>query len=496
MSFDEDGREEREEADADALRIDGDVLHASQASAGRLRRRRLRTRLRNLAPSEGDDGDEGASDSAVDDANDDEDTEEADPAEEETEPPVVVCARCYSLVHYGRVKSSEAEPLLPTFDVDTMVSRVLQSPNSRLRLRPPVFVVVVDMMDFDGSLLRGAMRLVQDFNDAGRSREPGAGLVLCVNKLDLLPASLNENRLREWIYARLAALGLRRPHKTCLVSAALGAGIRGLLSQLESLTSVHSDVYLIGSQNAGKSSLINAMALMTGGRTAVTVAEMPGTTITPVMLDSSAIVIPNRQQVRIFDTPGALHAHSVTSRLGLEENKDLLGRGRRFEPRTFRIGAGGSILASTLLQVDVVDCTAATFYLTLWVSPAVSVFMGKTERADVHRVNEAGKLLVPAPASSPARGDDDGDEDASRPRFVKTRIRVEGDDWGRSSEDIAIAGLGWVAVGLNGKATLDIGTHEGVSVTRRAALAPEYARAFNKPGFDRRAPNKSRRRKK
>ena len=510
-------KEEDEEVlpDIDARgRTNGDYKDAAAAAdddddagvetrAGRRRRRRRELRMR-LRPSAHVSAGAGGGDNVFDDDGGEENRDDGrglqvmdhetaivdgmELEEEEEEVSDVVCARCFSLVNYGRIKSVDAETLLPSFDVDAMVARVLQSPNTRKRLRPPVFVVVVDMMDFDGSLLRGAMRLVQEFNDIGRARDPGAGLILCVNKIDLLPASMGENKLREWIYARLAALGLRRPHKTCVVSAALGAGITNLLSQLEKLTSVHSDVYLIGSQNAGKSSLINAMAAATGGRTAVTVAEMPGTTITPVMLDTSAILIPNRQQVRIFDTPGALHPHSVTSRLGLEENKDLLGRGRRFEPRTFRIGAGNSVLASSLLQVDVVECSAATLYITLWVSPAVSAFMGKTPRADVHRVNEAGKLLVPSLAP-PRDGEDEGPSSSS-PRFVKTRIRVRGDDWHQSSEDVAIAGLGWIAIGVNGTATLDIGTHEGVGVTRRAPLATEYATAFNKPGFDRRASNR------
>lgn len=45
------------------------------------------------------------------------------------------------------------------------------------------------------------------------------------------------------------------------------------------------------------------------------------------------------------------------------------------------------------------------------------------------------------------------------------------------------AGLGWVAVGVKGRAKLAVWVAPGVAVTTRPALIPDYAKEFCRPGF-------------
>ena len=68
-------------------------------------------------------------------------------------PPPVLCARCFSLRNYGRVKSAAAEASLPGFDLEQKVGRKL----ALARFRRQVVLVVVDVADFDGSLPRKAL---------------------------------------------------------------------------------------------------------------------------------------------------------------------------------------------------------------------------------------------------------------------------------------------------------------------------------------------------
>ncbi|DBA79361.1 TPA: hypothetical protein ACH3X2_000014 [Trebouxia sp. C0005] len=62
-------------------------------------------------------------------------------------------------------------------------------------------------------------------------------------------------------------------------------------------------------------------------------------------------------------------------------------------------------------------------------------------------------------------------------------ILLEGNNWKESSVDIAIAGLGWIAVGVKGPADLRLWVHKGVGVTTHASMLPDYAQDLERPGF-------------
>jgi 50S ribosome-binding GTPase len=74
------------------------------------------------------------------------------------------------------------------------------------------------------------------------------------------------------------------------------------------------DIFVIGAQNAGKSSLLNALRWQAGSaeRTApLTTAALPGTTLALLQVDG----LPLLGKSRCYDTPGVPHHHQLTSRL-------------------------------------------------------------------------------------------------------------------------------------------------------------------------------------
>lgn len=60
---------------------------------------------------------------------------------------------------------------------------------------------------------------------------------------------------------------------------------------------------------------------------------------------------------------------------------------------------------------------------------------------------------------------------------------MTGDSWEQSSVDVAVAGLGWVGIGVKGTAVLQAWTYEGVAVTTHEAMVYDMAAIFEKPGF-------------
>jgi hypothetical protein len=216
----------------------------------------------------------------------------------------------------------------------------------------------------------------------------------------------------------------------------------------------------------------------TGGRGEPTVAPVPGTTLGLLRVAG----VPLGPKQRVFDTPGVRHGYQLTTRLQLEEVSMVLPR-RRLKPRTWRLGEGSSLLIGGLARVDVVASPAPTLYLTAYVSDDVVCHMGRTDGAGERRDKHVGGLLVPP--LSPARMDEIGP-------LVPRDAEVAGDHWDRSGTDIAIAGVGWVAVGVKGAAKLRVWAPEGVSVTTHESLVPDYAKDFQRPGWSDLLPAKSR----
>lgn len=257
----------------------------------------------------------------------------------------VVCARCHSLRHYGRVKDPTVENLLPDFDFDHTVGRKLALTSGTRS----VVLMVVDAADFDGSFPKKVAKLVSDTIDEhstawkqGRSGNVPR-VVLVVTKIDLLPSSLGPTRLEHWVRTRAREGGADKITSVHLVSAVRDWGLKNLVDDVSSLAGPRGNVWAIGAQNAGKSTLINAIGKHSGGKIAhLTEAPVPGTTLGIVRVEG---VLPGK--TKLFDTPGLLHPHQITTRLTREE-QSLVNISKELKPRTYRIKVS-HFLALTIL---------------------------------------------------------------------------------------------------------------------------------------------------
>ncbi|KAL6844882.1 hypothetical protein ACP4OV_025541 [Aristida adscensionis] len=396
-------------------------------------------------------------------------------AEAMGESKVVVCARCHSLRHYGRVKRPDAERLLPDFDFVAAVGPRLASPSGARSL----VLLLADASDFDGSFPRAVARLVaaageahrRDWKHGAPANLPRA--VLVVTKLDLLPtASLSPDDVHAWAHSRARAgagadLRLAGVH---LVSAARGWGVRDLLDHVRELAGPRGNVWAVGARNVGKSTLLNAIARCSGvaGGPTLTEAPVPGTTLDVIKVDGVL-----GAQAKLFDTPGLLHGHQLTSRLTRDELK-LVQITKEMRPRTYRIKTGQSIHIGGLIRLDIEDLTVGSIYVTVWASPLVPLHMGKTENAATMIKEHFGLQLQPPIGQE--RVNELG-------KWVRKEFRVSGNSWDANSKDIAIAGIGWFGVGLKGDAVLGLWTYDGVDVISRSSLVHERASIFEEAGF-------------
>lgn len=248
-------------------------------------------------------------------------------------------------------------------------------------------------------------------------------------------------------------------------------GMKSLTKGIEERCGLKGEAWFVGSQNAGKSSLIKCLSeyyKRGSSKKAPSVSHQPGTTLGPVQVKE---LLPGRRAV--VDTPGLLQSHQISARLPGEEAKLILPR-KPPMPRTFRVPEGTSIHLGALARVDVDKCPSRTIYLTAWVSESVMTHMGKVENAEAVFERHAGSKL--RPPCSRERVDELG-------KWQGGTIPVDGESWSYNSVDIAIAGLGWVSVRCSGRAWLTVWTGEGADVRVRRALVWDVARDFEKPGF-------------
>ncbi|KAL8495878.1 hypothetical protein ACS0TY_019843 [Phlomoides rotata] len=303
---------------------------------------------------------------------------------------VTVCARCHSLRNYGQVKNQVAENLIPDFDFDRLISTRLMKPTGNADAT--VVVMVVDCVDFDGSFPKRAakslFKSLGEGKDGSKHSKKLPKLVLVATKIDLLPSQVSPARLDRWVRHRAKANGAPKLSAVYMVSSRKDLGVRNLLAFVKDLAGPRGNVWVIGAQNAGKSTLINAFSKKEGVKVAkLTEAPIPGTTLGILRIGG---ILPAK--AKMYDTPGLLHPYLMSIRLNRDEQKMIEIR-KELLPRTFRIKAGQAIHVGGLVRLDLDQASVETIYVTVWASPSVSLHLGKIENAAEIKEKHAGIRL-------------------------------------------------------------------------------------------------------
>ncbi|XWS65376.1 hypothetical protein CRYUN_Cryun05aG0107400 [Craigia yunnanensis] len=155
---------------------------------------------------------------------------------------VTVCARCHSLRNYGQVKNQSVENLIPDFDFDRLITT----------------------------------RLIKPTGNADR-----------------------------WVRHRAKAGGAPKLNGIYLVSLRKDLGVKNMLAFIKELAGPRGNVWVIGAQNAGKSTLINALAKKEKANiTRLTEAPIPETTLGILRIGGILSA-----KAKMYDTSGLLHPY-------------------------------------------------------------------------------------------------------------------------------------------------------------------------------------------
>lgn len=332
----------------------------------------------------------------------------------------VICQRCFRLKNYNEVQDVglDSEDFL----------NLLQG----LSDKPGIVVNIVDVFDFEGSFIHAIKRIV------GNKK-----IILVANKIDILPKQINKRRVSEWIRQSAKNYGLY-PDDVVLISAVKGFGIDDLMASIDKHRKGQ-DVYIVGTTNVGKSTLINRLIEESvGEKDVVTTSKVPGTTLD--MID-----IPLDDNSLMYDTPGIIQAHQMTHLVTTKELNTIIPK-KEIKQRVFQLNEAQTLFIGGLARIDYIKGGNKRPFICFF-SNDLNIHRTKLEKADTLWKEQIGKLLAPP------HDETHFDFDHLKQVDIKTKDK---------RQDIMISGLGFIT--LEEGATLTITVPKSVDVVVRPSI--------------------------
>ncbi|MCS7458541.1 ribosome biogenesis GTPase YqeH [Paenibacillus doosanensis] len=334
----------------------------------------------------------------------------------------VICQRCFRIKNYNEVSGI-------TLDQDDFLKLLSHVGTTR-----SLVVNIVDIFDFEGSLISGLPRFV--------GNNP---VVLAVNKIDLLPKVTNYNKIVNWVQRQAKEFGLKVV-EVVLCSAKQNMGFERVVEALDKHRDGR-DIYVVGATNVGKSTLINRLIRDYSDLDAeLTTSQYPGTTL-------DLVKIPLDDGTFVIDTPGIVYKHRLTELVSKRDLQKVMPD-RPLKPLVFQLNEQQTLFFGSLARFDFVQGARQSF--TFYVSNALNVHRTKLERADELYEEHKGEMLAP-----PAR-----EELELLPKLVKHTVRIPKG----KLYDVSISGLGWVKANSDAGADLVIHAPRGVKVAVRESM--------------------------
>lgn len=332
----------------------------------------------------------------------------------------VICQRCFKLRNYNVLQPVS----LSGDDFLNILNGIGE--------KDGLVVKIVDIFDFNGSWINGLQRFV------GKK-----DILLIGNKADVLPKSLNPNKLINWMRAEAVKLGLK-PVDVLLVSAHKGQGMPEALEMIDKLRK-GKDVYVVGCTNVGKSTFINRIIKnVTGIGEVITTSHFPGTTL-------DLVEIPLDDGKAIYDTPGIINNHQIAHHLDATDLKAITPK-KELKPKVFQLNAEQTLYIAGLARFDFIKGDRSSFIIH--VSNALEIHRTKLSNAANLYEKHLGEMLSPP----------SGESVGKMPPFVRHEFSIK-----KAKTDIVISGLGWVTI-QHPDVVVAVHAPRGVDVVLRPSL--------------------------
>lgn len=328
------------------------------------------------------------------------------------------CQRCFRIQHYDDVTISMKEGIDP--------SLVLQ----KIASYDALILWVVDVYDFEANLVPGLNRHLMNKD-----------IVMVVTKRDLLPDTLGDQKLGQFIFSRLKEAQIQVQGLVVCGDLAKHASADGNGSIQEVKKAIahyrgDRDVIVMGMANAGKSTMLNALL----AKKSLTTSRYPGTTLDFVAIPQDGYTL--------YDTPGLTRFDSLLTKADEALMKTILPS-KRLKARGYQLRKDQSLAIGGLVRLDLIGCDQVS--CVCYFGERLQIHRGKQEKADALWAEHMGSLLQPVI--------EENFEEMQRFTHPNSKAKL----------DVVIHGLGWFCIqGVIEQ--IQVYVPQGVAVTFRKAM--------------------------
>ena len=187
--------------------------------------------------------------------------------------------------------------------------------------------------------------------------------IVVLTKKDILPKSVKDYKLINYINERYKCLDVE------IISSIKNYNLDSLFEKIKKYNKTD-NVYVIGTTNSGKSTLINKLIKnYSDSDIEITSSLYPSTT-----LDKIEISIDNFD---IIDTPGLINEGSIINYIDNKTLKKITPK-KEIKPRTYQLKGKGSILIDNLARIDYETLDTS---MTIYINNGINItFAGKDNK--------------------------------------------------------------------------------------------------------------------
>ena len=245
----------------------------------------------------------------------------------------IICQRCFKIKNYGDYQIIDND--------NTKYAEIFDE----IKKKKDLVLYLCDILSLDKSIEK-----INEFTGP---------VILVITKKDLLPKSVKENKLLNYIKTNYN-LNVKNILFVCSVKNYNLDLLMGLIKKYKT----SKEVFLVGNTNAGKSTLVNAiLKSYSSNETYITTSFLPATT-------QDVINIRLEDDLCFIDTPGLVDENNFLYGQTPKVIKEVSSK-KEIKPRTYQIKPNESILIGDYARIDYLGDINNSF--TLYLSNSINV---------------------------------------------------------------------------------------------------------------------------